>query len=108
LRNQVGFEEIRCATSAVVVGHRSPGGSTTLGGDRARAVRTELRRINPNLEVTVVDAGTRSAGRSDCVRNQCAIVELRGLANSSDAVATFVDPARNLKNKKTNLVISRR
>jgi hypothetical protein len=76
--SEIGATNVRRATSAVVTGFRSEGGDTKLGLKRARAVRSELLKLNPNLKlrITVVDASTQASGRDECVRNQCAIVRL--------------------------------
>ena len=74
--SEIGRTNVRRATTAVVTGFRSEGCNTKLGRQRARAVRRELVKLNPNLRITVVDASTQSSGRDECVRNQCAIVRL--------------------------------
>jgi len=79
----IGSSNVQGATRAVVTGYRSSGGNTALGALRAAAVRTELLKINPRLTIRTVDAGTRASGRDECVKNQCAIVRLLGIPNTS-------------------------
>jgi len=81
--SEIGIDNVEGATRAVVTGFRSPGGNTRLGALRAAAVRTELQKINPDLIVRAFDAGTRASGREECVKNQCAIVRLLGIPNTS-------------------------
>lgn len=82
--SEIGTTNVRRATTAVVTGFRSEGGDTRLGRQRARAVRSEPLKLNPNLRITVVDASTQASGRDECVRNQCAIVRLSPNGNIND------------------------
>ena len=79
----IGGGNVQSATRAVVTGYRSSGGNTALGALRAAAVRAELLKINPRLTVRTIDASTQASGREECVKNQCAIVRLLGIPNTS-------------------------
>jgi hypothetical protein len=72
---QIGGEEIRRASSAIVVGYRSLGGSSTLSKARVVEVRRQLLRINPLLRVTTRISGLKVPQCAQS-RNECALVEL--------------------------------